>query len=729
MASCADRHLGSRLEEPAPVRELEVGVHDLPVAARLLHAAGRLLEQGDARGHDVERADVLRPDQLPVFRSFSDWLVDVATRPSLEAVPPHGRIVLPPRTGKTVVAAHIIDRTDLTAVFVVPTQALVDQTIGEITAHVPGVTVGEYWGDEKCVVERGVNVTTYASLVGLVKRREVPGAFRRSALVFVDEAHHVMTKRRLDALSGAFDRSAARIALTATPDYGDGRALGHCFPDLVHEIMLSEALSMGLLAPVRVWVAEVDTDASEVRFVSGDFEAGTLGRLLSTAPFFRSLEVLRYAPENRETPCMIACASRQQAYDAWQYLRKHRPDGAPAPALILGDTPAERRRMALARFDAGRIDTLVQVGVLIEGWSSPRCKLLIDLAPTASQVRATQKYFRVMTRDGESEASIYVLLPRRLPAPPVLPMDLLLPAGSEVLAGALIGEAPGGTGVRPLEQHRQTLVAGVRLVHRVFACGHLTRPALDPSDPDQVRTVLESCPDFDPSSPPTGPHALRRLVFRHPLFTGTGAALLRWLGVPETRVDVLELLGRLYSDATGMAILVEGAGYDGEVRCSCQEDARAFEIELFGPSSEGGRPEEPFPSTLRALSGIPPEPPSPEDVVLFRERLAMLPRLLLAQTERRRLATVFHAGLVTFSDPTYDEIGAMLHVCRERARSIEGQGHKRIARQVRAEELAEQREIGVREMAAQRRAAQRVESIDLSVTCSSGRCTSRTGRG
>lgn len=38
------------------------------------------------------------------------------------------------------------------------------------------------------------------------------------------------------------------------------------------------------------------------------------------------------------------------------------------------------------------------VGVLIEGWNSPRCKLLIDLAPSLSRVRATQKHFRVLTR-------------------------------------------------------------------------------------------------------------------------------------------------------------------------------------------------------------------------------------------------------------------------------------------------------------------------------------------
>ena len=40
-------------------------------------------------------------------------------------------------------------------------------------------------------------------------------------------------------------------------------------------------------------------------------------------------------------------------------------------------------------------------------------------------MRATQKYFRVMTRHEQVEARIYVLLPRDLPGAPVLPTSIL----------------------------------------------------------------------------------------------------------------------------------------------------------------------------------------------------------------------------------------------------------------------------------------------------------------
>jgi hypothetical protein len=156
--------------------------------------------------------------------------------------------------------------------------------------------------------------------------------------------------------------------------------------------------------------------SSRVRFVAGDYETEGLGRLMSTAPFFRAVELFRYDPDNARRPCLIACGSRQQAYDLCRYLRRHRPAGTRAPALVLGDTPRAVRERCLAHFESGVIDTLIQVGVLIEGWSSPRCKLLLDLAPSTSRVRATQKYFRVMTRDGDTQARIVVLLPTNLAA-------------------------------------------------------------------------------------------------------------------------------------------------------------------------------------------------------------------------------------------------------------------------------------------------------------------------
>lgn len=298
------------------------------ISARVLEAAGRLLEDEDRyAGAQADTGCALRPEQVTVFTAFAEYLLELATRPDepdRPREPARCRIVLPPRTGKTVIAGHIIARTELDAVFLVPTRALVAQSAKELARQVPDAPVGVFYGDEKRVVRSGINVTTYASLDLHLKSGNLPRSIRDSALVFVDEAHHTMTARRVSLLRDAFDSEAIRVALTATPDYDDDRRLGRFFPDLIHEIDLSEALALELLSPVRVWVAEVDVDGSVVHIKAGEYESTPLGKLMSSAPFFRAVEVFRYQEENAGLPCLVCCASRQQAYDLRQYLEEHR---------------------------------------------------------------------------------------------------------------------------------------------------------------------------------------------------------------------------------------------------------------------------------------------------------------------------------------------------------------------------------------------------------------------
>ncbi len=139
--------------------------------------------------------------------------MDIADHPS-----PFCQIILPPRTGKTVIAGHIIAMTGLSATIIVPTRALVIQTADALKEQLNGsVPLGVFYGGEKRVVHPGINVTTYASLQKHSRQGSLPRAMGQSALIFVDEAHHAMTKLRMKVLNRAFDPCAVRIALTATP--------------------------------------------------------------------------------------------------------------------------------------------------------------------------------------------------------------------------------------------------------------------------------------------------------------------------------------------------------------------------------------------------------------------------------------------------------------------------------------------------------------------------------
>lgn len=618
-----------------PVRLLERKAADSSIADRLLFAASRLGKES-ALGSPYTP----RPEQSRVLDDFAEFLLDVATRPA-DRGSPFGRIILPPRTGKTVIAGHIIARAGLTTTFVVPTRTLVLQTARALEAQLPGVPIGVYYGERKQTAWHGVNVATYAILQRDLRRGVVPAPIAASALVFADEAHHAMTVDRIDLLRRGFPDGAVRVALTATPDYDDDRMLCRFFPELIHEITLEEALDLSLLAPLRVWVAEVDADGSKVRIVAGDFDEASLGRVMSAAPFARAVEVFRYQRSNARLPALVACASRQQAYDLHCYLLAHRPRDTPAPQLVLGETATAQREAILRRFEAGEIDTILQVGVLIEGWNSPRCKLLVDLAPSMSRVRATQKYFRVMTRDGGAEARIYVLLPTGLPALPILPNELFGASRREYECGALLGGAdePGGT-MQALDRHDRTPVAGVMLKSRVLLTARFAKPLLDRTRMADIVGVLRSCPDFDEECP-RGLFEFRALRFRHPLFEGRGDFLLRWLGIAPTTAAYIGLLARAFPESTARWLA------PGELVWCCREDARAI-IRALRSGAPGPRVrDEAFVGGFRAATGrdMNEGQLDPEERLQQKEQADRIARVLEVLPTRARDILTRHFGL------------------------------------------------------------------------------------
>ena len=596
--------------------------------------------EGQAGAADWPRRVSLLPHQRRVANDFWAWWARAGGRPGGG----WGRIILPPRSGKTVVAAWILADAPVEAVFVVPTRTLVDQTVRELARWLRR-PVGAYSGERKDVVAGGVNVTTYSMLQSAWERRSWPDPVTRARLVVLDEAHHAMTPARLELIAQGFAPEAARVALTATPDYDDARTLCRFFPDLVHEITIEEALDEGLLAPLRVWVAEVDAKGSEIRVVQGDYDGEALGRVMSTAPFARAVAVFRYGGANARVPAMIACASRQQARDLAAYLDAHRSASSPSPRVLLGDTPREERERLLADFEAGRVDTIVQVGVLLEGWNSPRCKLLVDLAPALSLVRSTQKYFRVMTRDGEREARIYILLPSNLPGLPVLPTELFGSSLREYECGTLVRARRYASGSVPLRPEMPA-VEGVRVAGRIVHRAPLERPLLGRADREGALRVLRSCPEFSAYQPP-GTRDFLRLRFDHPLFVGSGFQLLRWLHHPPTSKGCVRFLGwALESVAPELATEADASSeLDGRHLLSAIDSGLGTSVDLA--------------AGWRALGGRDQDELDPESALLRREEAAIVAQALRLVHTRRRRILCQSFGLLGQRERSATEVGVL----------------------------------------------------------------------
>lgn len=628
---------------------------DLDMQARLAAAYARLSgEAPDASA--VRYAYVLRATQESVFESFAEFMRECLA-PS-EQTTTYGRIVLPPRTGKTVIAGNVIARTGLVTTFVTNTLTLAEQAIRDFCEQLPETLVGAFTGEREHVVPFGVNVTTYGMMQSRWKNGRIPEPIRSSALVIVDEAHHAMTKSRVDFIRDAFDPFALRVALTATPNYDERRVLAHHYPELIHELTLLEAVEMNMLAPLRVWVAEVDVDASDVQIVNGDYQEAVLSRIMSEAPFFKAAETFRYSEEHRRLPALITCTTRQQAYDCVRYLDAHRPRFASSPALILGETP-DRERI-LERFEKDVIDTIVSVKALIEGWDSARCKLLIDLSPSLSLVMATQKFCRVLTRDGDREAHIVMIVPAGLARSPIMPMELLAPALEEYETGEIVDTPEPGVASKPkkLKRHpRKHPVRDVRLKSRIVLEHRVERPLLDPKDQNQVRAVLASHAWFSPERPCTYKR-FRSLMFRHRLFTGRADHLMRHLGHQPRYTDYQQILARYCPDGVANALLADALPVAMEDDGADRQWLRQ-QILSGTPRTENERRK--FEEACYAL-GMPDmgSMRTPEDIVYQHERLIALRYAMgFLSTASRRVVSL-RMGLEGGEEMTFEQIGEAL---------------------------------------------------------------------
>ena len=661
-------------------RKLEYVDRDCNMRERIRRAAKRVvqIEDGKVDGSTLE----LRAKQIGVYADFAEFLSDAADDPTgFKNGVPTGRIILPPRTGKTVLAGQIVAGAGMMTTFIVPTRTLVEQASSDLREQLPGIPVGTYYGDEKRLVMWGINVTTYQILQARFREGNVPLPIALSSLVIADEAHRSMTVERQKVLREAFDRNAVRVALTATPNYSEQRRLSRYFECLIHEVSIAEAVELEMVAPLRVWIAEVDVDASTVELVAGDYDREGMGRIGRSAPFLEGARFFRYNPLNRHKPALMCCSSREQAYHLQDYLSRHRPVGTPEPVVVVGET--RERKEILRRFEAGEIDTLINVGVLIEGWSSPRCKLLVDMALSRSWVRSAQKFFRPMTKSGEEEAHICMLIPKGLPELPILPLDLFEWNMPDYEQGDLIASSKKRKSrkrYRPASVSK-TPVDKVRLRSSIVFEARYEKPKLDPSDLEQIRRVLESNGQLSDKRIPSY-MPFRHLVFTHELFTGRGANLLRYCGVKMHKIAYVlfmyqffpEAASDLYADPqyAGSKVLIDTG--------SCEEDREHMLKLLF----EGGGYHENFACGWQALGGGDQYPKlheeeTPETEFLRERMLPAVTQMLLdtLDTEEKKVLE-YRFGIRVSRKYTLEEVGKKLSETRERCRQIESKALRKL---------------------------------------------------
>lgn len=304
--------------------------------------------------------------------------------------------VLPTGLGKTVLFAEIIRRMHergCRAMVLAHREELITQAadkIHRVTGLEAQIEMGEYhvspmFGEMPPVVVSTVQTHCAGGDGGGRMSKFDPQDF---GLVVIDEAHHATAGSYRRCIDWYRQNPDCKIlGVTATPDRADEAALGQVFESVAYEYGVLDAINNGWLVPIEQQMVTVGSlDFSTVRTTAGDLNQGDLAEVMESE---RNLQGIA-------APTVDICGDRraivfattvEQAERLAEIINRYRPDRA---AWLCGKTDKDARRRMLADFKAGRLQYVVNVGVLTEGFDDAGVEVVVMARPTKSRALYAQ---------------------------------------------------------------------------------------------------------------------------------------------------------------------------------------------------------------------------------------------------------------------------------------------------------------------------------------------------
>lgn len=305
-------------------------------------------------------------------------------------------IVMPTGTGKTVVFAAIIDKAIKElggrAIVIAHREELVSQAYDKIklvTGIESEIEMAMQHADRGMFKKREIVIATVQTLnAGRNGGRMCKFNPADFSLVVLDECHHATaaTWQRVSEYF-AVNPNLKILGVTATPDRADEVALGKVFQSVAFNYELIDAINDGWLVPIRQRMVNVDgIDLSTVKTTGGDLNSVELAEVMEQEGNLHeiaspTIELI----EERKT--LVFAASVAHAERLCEIFNRHRPRSA---AWLCGMTPKEDRRAMLAAYAQGKIQIVVNVGVLTEGFDDPSVEVIVMGRPTKSRCLYSQ---------------------------------------------------------------------------------------------------------------------------------------------------------------------------------------------------------------------------------------------------------------------------------------------------------------------------------------------------
>lgn len=300
----------------------------------------------------------------------------------------HPCVVVPTGGGKGVLVgrlcADVVERWIGRILVLTHVKELVDQNATQAGRFLSPLLVGvNSAGLKRRDIDHPVIV---AGIQSVYQKAADLGAFD---VVLIDEAHLIPPDG--EGMYQTFLRDARQVnprlrvvGLTATPfRLKDGPI---CAPENIlnhvcYEVGVKELIRDGYLSPLisKAGIAKADTTTLHVR--GGEFIAEEVERLCDTDELVRGACAEIAAHTRGRVACLVFAAGVRHAEHVRNALAEITGQDV---ACIFGHTPDRERDRLVARFKAGELRYLVNVGVLTTGFDAPQVDCVALLRPTLS---------------------------------------------------------------------------------------------------------------------------------------------------------------------------------------------------------------------------------------------------------------------------------------------------------------------------------------------------------
>lgn len=233
-------------------------------------------------------------------------------------------------------------------------------------------------------------------------------------IILCDEAHRAIGKKTEAALRD-FSKDKIFLGFTATTEFGVNHNVGNLFKVPIHKLSFAEGAKLGIFQPVQAYLYDTKVDV-ELDPSSSEFTQKEYDRLIAASG--RTEKGIQFAAALVQAGLRgrIACIpgnNREHARNVAESLRRvmiATPQGERNVRAVAldGNYTSKQQQQVLEAFGRGEIDVICDVSVLDEGYDDDDMGFLINLQPTDSSVKETQRIGRILRKNPNRPPSVLI---------------------------------------------------------------------------------------------------------------------------------------------------------------------------------------------------------------------------------------------------------------------------------------------------------------------------------